>query len=85
MSQMIFLVKGYDNTSIKVESGVQNNVIHDLLQKRQILMAELNNYTKASNEGQGIPVSSIFFFFYCYLMVLLSRSRPFNKFTSTFL
>lgn len=61
MLQMIFLVKGYDNTSIKVESGVQNNVIHDLLQKRQILMAELNNYTKASNEGQGIPVSSIFF------------------------
>ncbi|XP_027838207.2 Bardet-Biedl syndrome 2 protein homolog isoform X2 [Aphis gossypii] len=48
-------VRGYDNTSLKVESGVQTNVIHDLLQKRQILMSELNNYTKASNEGQGIP------------------------------
>lgn len=51
-----FSVRGYDNTSIKVESGVQTNIIHDLLQKRQILMAELNNYTKASNEGHGIPV-----------------------------
>ncbi|XP_025409622.1 Bardet-Biedl syndrome 2 protein homolog isoform X2 [Sipha flava] len=48
-------VRGYDNTSLKVESGVQTNVVHDLLQKRQILMAELNNYTKASHEGHGIP------------------------------
>ncbi|KAL5242491.1 hypothetical protein ACI65C_009901 [Semiaphis heraclei] len=48
-------VRGYDSTSLKVDSGVQTNVIHDLLQKRQILMSELNNYTKASNEGQGIP------------------------------
>lgn len=54
---LFFLVKGYDNTSLKVESGVQSNVIHDLLQKRQLLMAELNNYTKASSEGHGIPVS----------------------------
>lgn len=50
-------VRGYDSSSLKVESGVQTNVIHDLLQRRQILMSELNNYTKASNEGQGIPVS----------------------------
>ncbi|XP_029342144.1 Bardet-Biedl syndrome 2 protein homolog [Acyrthosiphon pisum] len=48
-------VRGYDSTSLRVESGVQTNIIHDLLQKRQILMSELNNYTKASNEGQGIP------------------------------
>lgn len=54
---LFFLVKGYDNTSLKVESGVQTNVIHDLLQKRQMLMSELNNYTKVSNEGHGIPVS----------------------------
>jgi len=53
---VFFLVRGYDSTSLKVESGIQTNVIHDLLQKRQILMAELSNYTKASNEGQGIPV-----------------------------
>lgn len=51
-----FLVRGYDSTSLKVESGVQTNVIHELLQKRQVLMSELNNYTKASNEGHGIPV-----------------------------
>lgn len=44
-----------------MESGVQTNVIHDILQKRQILMAELNNYTKASNEGHGIPVRLCFF------------------------
>lgn len=51
-----FVVRGYDSTSLKVESGIQSNIIHDILQKRQILMAELNNYTKASNEGNGIPV-----------------------------
>ncbi|XP_050519703.1 Bardet-Biedl syndrome 2 protein homolog isoform X2 [Daktulosphaira vitifoliae] len=48
-------VRGYDSSSLKVESGVQNNVIHDLLQKRQILMAELKNYAKVSNKGNGIP------------------------------
>lgn len=53
------IVRGYDNTSLKVESGVQNNVIHDLLQKRQTLMAELKNYTKVSNKGLGIPVCII--------------------------
>jgi hypothetical protein len=59
---VFFLVRGYDNTSLKVESGVQTNVVHDLLQKRQILMAELNNYTKASHEGHGIPVRLNFFY-----------------------
>lgn len=58
-----FLVRGYDSTSLKVESGVQTNIIHDLLQKRQILMTELSNYTKTSNDGQGIPVRLSF----CYL------------------
>ncbi|XP_050424888.1 Bardet-Biedl syndrome 2 protein homolog isoform X2 [Adelges cooleyi] len=48
-------VRGYDSTSLKVESGVQSNVVHDLLQKRQILMTELSNYTNVSNEGRGIP------------------------------
>jgi len=58
----MFLVRGYDHTSLKVESGIHTNVIHDILQKRQILMAELNNYTKASNEGHGIPVRLLFYF-----------------------
>lgn len=60
------LVRGYDNTSLKVESGIQTNVIHDLLQKRQILMAELSNYTKASNEGHGIPVRFNFCYYFLF-------------------